>query len=50
MKTLSEVKMILGYVHMVHHSPVNIDGTDDSWQMELDPLLTGQLSKNRETK
>jgi hypothetical protein len=37
--------MILGHVHMVHYSPVNIDESDDSWQMELDPLLTGQPSK-----
>jgi hypothetical protein len=37
--------MILGYVHMVHYSLVNIDETNDSWQMELDPLLTSQPSK-----
>jgi hypothetical protein len=37
--------MILGYVNMVHYSPVNIDETDDIWQMELDPLLTGQPAK-----
>jgi hypothetical protein len=30
--------MILGHVHMVHYSPVNIDESDASWQMELDPV------------
>jgi hypothetical protein len=42
--------MILDYVHMAHYSPVNIEENDESWQMELYPLLTGQPSKNRETK
>jgi len=37
--------MILGYVKMVHYPPVNIDETDDSWQMEIDPLLIVQPSK-----
>ena len=42
--------MILGHVNMVHYPLVNIDETDDSWQTELDPSLTGQPSKNWETK
>jgi len=43
--------MILGYGNMVHFSPVNIDETDDGWQMEIDASFTSQLpKKNRETK
>ena len=49
-RTLSDVKMILSHVNIVHYSPVNIDETDDSSQMELNPALTEQRSKNREMK
>jgi truncated hemoglobin YjbI len=37
--------MILSHGTIVHYSPVNIDETDDSLQMELDPSLTGQRPK-----
>jgi len=49
-RTLSDIKMILSHVNIMHYSPVNIDETDDSWQMELYPSLTEQRSKNREMK
>ena len=42
--------MILSHVNIVHYSPVNIDKTDDSLQMELDPSLTRQQSKSRKKK
>jgi len=44
-RILSEIKIILSHVSVVHYSSVNIDGTDDSLQMEIDPSLTGQRSK-----